>query len=81
MLTLACYGNKLPGNDPLLTEQQIKKCIFHSFPSKWQQQFIRSGQQVSTTILSDIIEFMSNEKSFADAQDSTKTPDKRKGSC
>jgi hypothetical protein len=78
MLTLARYGNKLPGNEPPLTDQQIKKCIFHSFPSKWQQQFIRSGQQVSMTMLSDIIEFMSNEKSFTDAQDSTKTPDKQK---
>jgi hypothetical protein len=78
MLTLARYGNKLPGSEPPLTEQQIKKCIFHSFPLKWQQQFIRSGQQVATTILSDIIEFMSNEKSFADAQDSTKPPDKKK---
>jgi hypothetical protein len=78
MLTLARYGNKLPGNEPPLTEQQIKKCIFHSFPSKWQQQFIRSGQQVSMTILLDIIEFMSNENIFADAQDSTKPPDKKK---
>lgn len=46
MLTLARYGNKLPGVEPILTEQQVKKCIFHSFPPKWQQQFIRSGQHV-----------------------------------
>jgi hypothetical protein len=40
MLTLACYGNKLPGHEPVLTNEQVKKCIFQSFPDKWQQQFI-----------------------------------------
>jgi hypothetical protein len=72
MLTLACYGNKLPGNEPALTpDDQVKKCIFQSFPAKWQQLFIRSGQQVANTPLSDIMEFMSNEKSFADSQEMT----------
>jgi hypothetical protein len=56
----------------------VKKCIFHSFPPKWQQQFIHSGQHVATMPLSDIIEFMSNEKSFADAQESICTSDKKK---
>jgi hypothetical protein len=32
MLTLACFGNKLPGIKPPLTEIQVKKCIFHYFP-------------------------------------------------
>jgi hypothetical protein len=32
MLTLAHYGNKLPGTKPLLMDEQIKKCIFQSFP-------------------------------------------------
>jgi hypothetical protein len=78
MLTLARYGNKLPGIEPPLTEDQIKKTIFHSFPPKWQQQFVRSGQHLATTLLTDIIEFMSNEKSFADAQDPARTKDKKK---
>ena len=68
MLTLARYGNKLPGNEPVLTDDQVKKCIFSSFPLTWQQQYIRSRQRVANTPLSDIIEFMSNEKIFADAQ-------------
>ena len=62
MLTLAWYGNKLPGNEPPLTDKQIKKCIFQSFPAMWQQQYIRSGQHVVTASLLDIIEFMSNKK-------------------
>ena len=78
MLTLARYANKLPGNDPPLMEEQIKKCIFQSFPVLWQQQYIRSGQRVVNTPLSDIIEFMSNEKLFADTQHAIKNLDKKK---
>ena len=78
MLTLARFGNKLPGHEPMLTEDQIKKCIFQSFPPKWQQQFIRSGQRAATTALSDIVEFMSNEKSFADTQESTRAVSEKK---
>jgi hypothetical protein len=77
MLTLARYGNRLPGTDPGLSELQIKKSIFHSFPQSWQQQFVRTGQHVATTQLSDIIEFMSNEKSFADAKTSTPNDGKK----
>jgi hypothetical protein len=77
MLTLACYGNKLPGTEPPLNDEQIKKCIFHSFPLLWQQQYIHSGQCVANTPLSDIIEFMSNEKLFADTQSSACALDKK----
>lgn len=78
MQTLARFGNKLPGIEPALTEDQIKNCIFHSFPAKWQQQFIRSQLNVRNTPLSQIIEFMANEKSFADAQDPSRNLDKKK---
>jgi hypothetical protein len=68
MLTLARYSNKPPGKEPPLMGVQRKKCIFNSFPQSWQQQFIGTGQHVATTQLLDIIEFMSNEKSFADVK-------------
>jgi hypothetical protein len=35
MLTLAIYGNKLPGMEPELIDAQVKACIFHSFPQSW----------------------------------------------
>ena len=38
--------------------------------------FIRSGQRVAITTLSDIVEFMSNENIFTDSQDK-KTNDKK----
>jgi hypothetical protein len=68
MLTLERYINKLLGTEPPLMEIQVNKCIFQSFLQTWQQQFIRTGQHVATTQLSDIIEFMSNKKSFTDAK-------------
>jgi hypothetical protein len=78
MLTLTRYGNRLPGTEPILTEEQIKKCIFTSFPLAWQQQFIRSGQRVALRALSDIIEFMSNKKIFADSHHAVKNLDNKK---
>jgi hypothetical protein len=78
MLTLARYGNKLPGIEPALNDEQIKKFIFQSFPALWQQQYIRSGQRVAGTPLADIIEFMSNEKLFADTQNAARMSDKKK---
>jgi hypothetical protein len=69
MLTLDQYGKRLSGMDPPLMDLLAKKCIFHSFPQSWQQQFVQTGQHVATTELSDmIIKLMSNEKSFADAK-------------
>ena len=37
MFTLAWYGNKLPDNELPPTNEQMKKCIFQSFPIVWQQ--------------------------------------------
>jgi hypothetical protein len=78
MLTLACYGNKLTDTEPPLTSKQTKKYMLASFPLIWQQQYIRSGQCVANTPLSDIIEFMSNEKLFADTQNLARALDKKK---
>jgi hypothetical protein len=68
ILTLARYGNRLPGTDPPLTKLQVKKCIFHSFLQSWQQQFMHMGHHVASMQLSDIIEFISNKKSITDAK-------------
>jgi hypothetical protein len=78
MLMLACYSNKLPGNEPLLTGEQANKCVFSSFPLTWQQQYIHSGQRVVTTPLAGIVIFMSNENICADAQNSTRNNEDKK---
>lgn len=74
MLTLARYGNKLPGKEPPLTDEQIKQCIFQSFPVAWQQRFLcdkirmhQGGDSVKHTSLPEIIAFMSNEQKYANA--------------
>jgi hypothetical protein len=66
MLMLARYGNELPVTDPELTEAQIKNVssiLFHRAGNS------SSSKQASRwqTQLTYMIEFMSNEKSFADA--------------
>jgi hypothetical protein len=52
MLTLAQYGNRLPGTDLQLMELQVKS-LFYSFPQSWQQQFVCTGQHVAMAQLSD----------------------------
>ena len=43
--------------------------IFGSFPENWQKQYIRAGKNITMDSLADIIQFMSNEKAFADNDD------------
>jgi hypothetical protein len=57
--------------------KQIKKFTF-SFPLSWQQQYIHSGQQVATIPLSNIVKFMSNANTFADAQNATRASQDKK---
>ena len=74
MLTLALYGNKLPGQENPQTDKQIKQHIFQSFPVDWQQQFLcdqirmhQEGNPVKNTTLPRIIAFMSDEHKYANA--------------
>ena len=78
MQTLARYANKLPGIEPQLTEDQIKVIIFNSFPEDWRTAYIRADKSLSTEPLTKILQFMKNEKGFADKKDN-KNPYKRKG--
>ena len=78
MQTLARYANKLPGIEPKLTDDQIKVIIFNSFPEDWRTAYIRADKSLSTEPLTKILQFMKNEKGFADKKDS-QNPYKRKG--
>ena len=66
LLTLYRYTSKLPGNVPTIQEDQQKLLIFHTFPEKWRKQFVRSGRRLQQETLQQIIDFMTNEKGFAD---------------
>jgi hypothetical protein len=78
MEMLMRYSNVLPGTEPALNPQQKKNLIFETFPVKWRQNYIRAGKSVTTDSLADIVQYMSNEKGFADVEEKTYKDKKRK---
>ena len=72
MQTLIRDANKLPGTEPELNNQQSKTIIFRYFPMQWQQVYIRSGRNIRTDNLMDIVQYMEDEKGFSDAVESCK---------
>ena len=78
METLFRYTNKLPGAEPPLTEQQQKNIIFDTFPVDWRQNYIRAGKDVRTDTTPQLVQHMSNEKSFADQKKDSMSGKKRK---
>eukprot|EP00957_Ditylum_brightwellii_P206937 15350655-Ditylum_brightwellii.AAC.2 len=69
--TMVRYANKIPGLSPNLTED------WH--PKKWRKAYIRAGKSIRSQTLVDIIEYMFNEKAFADTEDSQKKRKNNKG--
>ena len=72
MQILYRYSNLLPGMEREKTMDQQKLLIFRTFPDTWRRAYIRAGRKVETDTLQDIIDFMTNEKGFADAEDKDK---------
>ena len=64
METLCRYTNKLPGAEPILTEQQQKNIVFDAFPVDWRQSYIRVGKDLRADTMVQLIQFMSNEANF-----------------
>ena len=68
MEVLYAYAAKLPGMEENMTDDQIKRSIFKTFPETWRKQYMRSGKDLQTDTMQDIITFMQNEKSYADEE-------------
>ena len=68
MQILYRYSNKLPGLEPPKSVEQQKLLIFRTYPESWRRDYIRAGQKVENDTLQDIVDFMTNEKGFADAE-------------
>eukprot|EP00957_Ditylum_brightwellii_P051843 3931665-Ditylum_brightwellii.AAC.1 len=66
---LVRYSNQLPGLNPAMTDEQTKKLIFDQHPEKWRIAYNCSGQAIETDTLADIIQFMSDEKEYADNEE------------
>eukprot|EP00957_Ditylum_brightwellii_P107346 8190838-Ditylum_brightwellii.AAC.1 len=70
------YSNKLPGLSPTMNIDQVKKLIFDQHPEKWHRAYVWAGKSLNTDTLAEMIQFMSNEKLFADMDDDNQ---KKKG--
>ena len=63
--TLCDFANRLAGTEPELTEDQIKKIAFNSFPDDWKSTFLLHNRLTENT-LDEVVEFMSRMKQTAD---------------
>eukprot|EP00957_Ditylum_brightwellii_P136888 10439702-Ditylum_brightwellii.AAC.1 len=70
--TLVRYSNKLPGLSWDMNDDQVKQMVFDQHPETWRKFYIRSGMSLETDTLADTVQFMSNEKGFADRDDKKK---------
>eukprot|EP00957_Ditylum_brightwellii_P115140 8781338-Ditylum_brightwellii.AAC.1 len=52
-----------------MTDEQTKKLIFDQHPEKWRIAYNCSGQAIETDTLADIVQFMSDEKGYADKEE------------
>jgi hypothetical protein len=77
--TLIQRTNHLPGTVREIDYNDGKKILFNSFPPRWRTTFISSGQVYETVQISDIIQFMSNEKLFADKEEARRRTDRPSG--
>jgi len=75
--TLCRYANRLQGTTTQLTEEQIKKLIFESFPDTWQNDYLKSHRQLVNDTIDQVVGYMNLCKSIAD-DDEEKRGKKRK---
>eukprot|EP00957_Ditylum_brightwellii_P181070 13793405-Ditylum_brightwellii.AAC.1 len=66
---LVRYTNKLPGLSPDMSGDQVKQMVFDQHQDTWRKHYIRSGKLLCTDTLDNLVQFMSNEKGFADGED------------
>ena len=72
MEVLIGIANRLQGTEPEIDDNNRKKIIFETFPSTWQDDFLKSGKTVATQELREIIAFMNICKKQADASQERK---------
>eukprot|EP00957_Ditylum_brightwellii_P115911 8841129-Ditylum_brightwellii.AAC.1 len=69
---LVRYANKLPGMIPPMTDMQVKKMVFEQHLMKWCTAYTRAGHSLQIDSLMEIVQYMANEKSFADIEEAQK---------
>ena len=69
MKVLIRCAAKLPGTEPIWTDEQEKTCIFNSFTTRFKTQYYTAGRKPTDDSITGIIEFMETMCSLADQQD------------
>lgn len=72
MTTLLRYSNKLPGADAEKDDDAIKRIMFKSFPDDQQISHNRSGRKVRNQTMTQILQFMKDDKNYKGNQDRKK---------
>ena len=83
MRELNGYAQWLPGNEPVLTEDQLKQAFYDAMPSAWQERFINSGGSVATKTMAELVRYFRKQEALAvkKMQENQKEPKKDKGSA
>ena len=72
MEVLIGIADRLQGTEPEIDNDNRKKIIFETFPSAWQDDFLKSGKTVANQELREIVAFMNICKKQADATEGRK---------
>lgn len=73
MEVLIGIANRLQGTEPQIDNDNRKKIIFETFPSTWQDDFLKSGKTVASQELRETVAFMNICENQADATGERKT--------
>jgi hypothetical protein len=67
--TLCRLSNRLQGTEAELTEIQIRKLVFETFPAIWQTEYYKSQREFATDTIQGIIGYMNLCKGSADTDE------------
>jgi hypothetical protein len=76
--TLCRLANRLNGTEEELTEIQIRKLVFETFPSQWQVEYYKSQREFATDTIQGITGYMNLCKGSADTDEDRRSKKKRK---
>jgi hypothetical protein len=76
--TLCRLANRLQGTEAELTEIQIRKLVFETFPSQWQTEYYKSQREFATDAIQGIIGYMNLCKGLADTDEERRIKKKQK---
>ena len=59
------YVHWLPGNEPALSEEQLKQALYNGMPSVWRDRFVDSGASLGKSRIADLCHYFRKQESKA----------------